>query len=197
MSHDKCLTAADSAKQCLLEILKEHRTLSEFELLKKVTAQEPNFFSPLPDPTQLYQKHFWLFYLLYQLRSELVMQTPAWQLNISAMNIELMPSHSTTSAINEYNPLAEFYLDLNNLYLSNEEVIEMQKLFWQKYLALDKKSEAIKTLQLTDVETLNRETLKRQFQKLSQRHHPDKGGDAAQFVKIKDAYHQLQQLLFD
>ena len=39
---------------------------------------------------------------------------------------------------------------------------------------------------------LNEENLKKQYRKACLKHHPDKGGDAKLFIKIKDAYEYLK-----
>ena len=88
--------------------------------------------------------------------------------------------------------LKAFYLDKNNLNLPDKEVEEMLALFWKKYLAIDKKADAIKCLGLQDYKDINRSQIKKRYNQLASKHHPDKGGNPAKFMKINEAYEQLK-----
>ncbi len=178
----------------LKSVLHRHNNqISEYELLKIIDAEQPDFFSQLSSPQRLYQKHFLLFHHLYKLRDK--WSRHGVQLSISAMSIELISESQPGQNIDHHDPLTEFYLDKNNLHLSEEEVQKMQQAFWQRYLALEKKTESIKTLQLSDVSPLRWSVVKKQFQKLAQKHHPDKGGCPKKFADIRQAYNELKQLL--
>jgi hypothetical protein len=167
-------------------------SLSEYQLLTLIEQNIPEFFATLPNPNALYQKHFWLFHHLYALKRYFSHQ--GFQLSVSALSISLQPSAQGQTQLEERDPLTDFYLDINNLYLSESEIAEMQKQFWQRYLALENKAHAIKTLELTGVRPLTLDKVKKQYQKLAQIHHPDKGGNRDQFQNIQQAYKELQRL---
>ncbi len=175
-------------------VLQRHNNqISEYELLKVIDAEQPDFFSELDSPQRLYQKHFLLFHHLYKLRDKWCRHGK--HLSISAVSIELTSESDSGQNIDQHDPLTEFYLDRTNLFLSEDEVQKMQQAFWQKYLAIEKKAESIKILQLTDVNPLHWPVVKKQFQKLAQKHHPDKGGCPKKFADIRQAYNELKQLL--
>jgi cell fate (sporulation/competence/biofilm development) regulator YlbF (YheA/YmcA/DUF963 family) len=167
-------------------------SLSEYQLLKLIEEKIPQFFDSLPNRSALYQKHFWLFHHLYRLKTEF--SKKGFILSISALAVSLRPASEAKTQLDERDPLVDFYLDMNNLYLSEAEIADMQKQFWQRFLALENKSQAIKTLELAGVRPLTFKAVKQQYQKLAQRHHPDKGGDSTTFRAIQQAYEELKLL---
>ncbi|WP_144391743.1 DNA-J related domain-containing protein [Pleionea sediminis] len=174
----------------------EKQGISEYQLIKTIEKERPDFFDELNGSERLYQKHFLLFHYLHQLKPEF--QKKNLLLSISALSIELLDETTVENghhSITQHDGLAGFYLDKKNLFLSEAEVAVMQKVFWEKFLALEKKSEAIKTLQLTGVSPLSLSKVKKQYQKLAQKHHPDKGGCTEAFNKIKSSYQELKLLL--
>ncbi len=179
----KTLLHNDTAPSC---------SLSEYELLNLIEQQLPQFFANLPNPNALYQKHFWLFHHLYKLKSHFL--SKGFHLSVSALSIELIPSSQSGKNVEQADPLVEFYLDINNLHLSEAEIADMQKKFWQRYLALENKSEAIQILELSGVRPLTLTIVKKQYQKLAQTHHPDKGGDPEKFHIIQQAFEELKLL---
>ena len=182
----------------IIQFLRDNNNqVSEHELLKHIEAHYPDIFSTLPNPDRLYEKHFFLFHKLYQLKQTLARENT--HLSISALVIELLPSSDIHAEKNkqlgEGDPLAEFYLDKHNLYLSESEVQAMQKKFWQRYLAIQQKSEAITCLELQGETPLTLQKVKKQYQKLAQQHHPDKGGDSDKFQAITQAFNELKLIL--
>jgi hypothetical protein len=165
--------------------------LSEFELLRFL-EQSTDFFASLADQNSLFKKHFWLFHCLYNLKDYYNAQQQT--LSISTLSINLVDHTQAQHNIDTFDPLTEFYLDLNNINLSEEQIAEMQKQFWQRYIALDKKADAIKTLELEGVKPLNLILIKKKYKELAGKHHPDKGSDAEKFAEIKSAFEELSLL---
>ncbi|MCW8878496.1 MAG: DnaJ domain-containing protein [Kangiellaceae bacterium] len=165
----------------------------EYPLLRHLEDNHPDFFKPLGHSPSLFKKHFYLFHKLYLLNQRLVQNK--LRLTISPLEIRLCSIGKEGDAIGETDALMEFYLNQDNLNLSEEAVADMQKKFWEKYLALDKKAEAIKVLGLEGEESLDRFKLKKRFNELAQKTHPDKGGDEKQFVLLKQAYESLKQIV--
>jgi len=69
------------------------------------------------------------------------------------------------------------------------EINDMLRFFWKKYLAQDQKQEALSTLNLPP--EADPKMIKNQYKRLAQKHHPDKGGSAEMFNKV----HQAKLLL--
>jgi len=166
---------------------KEHLLLSHIE------QNCPEFFHSLGSKPSLFKQHFYLFHKLYQL-NEILLEQNAY-LIISALDIRLCSLESDSLEIGHSDPLKAFYLDPDNLLLSDDEINAMMQLFWKRYMALDQKVEAIKVLSLENVVELNQYVLKKQFNRLAKIHHPDKGGDKKHFIRIKQAYEDLKLLV--
>ncbi|PHS13571.1 MAG: hypothetical protein COA86_17115 [Kangiella sp.] len=179
--------------------------IKEYELMTDL-ENNFNFFSELGEKKSLFKKHFFLFHHLYLLAEALKEQS--FELEISALSIKLckkplasesgIEGHVSEYHVSEYKgeivELENFYLNSDNLNLSDEEVQDMLALFWKKYLALDKKSDAIKCFGLEEHNNLSRSLIKKRYNQLASQHHPDKGGDKIKFMQIKEAYEQLKEL---
>jgi len=167
--------------------------LREYELLQLVEKEHPEFFEALGENLTLYKKHFYLFHCLYQLRTDLLKQNQS--IIILATEIRLVELTNTENQLGETDALAEFYGDFNNLNLSDDEVTGMLTQFWEKYLAIDKKADALKILGLNDISNLSKNEINQRYKKLANQYHPDKGGDNEKFTRIKDAKEQLLKLV--
>ncbi len=165
----------------------------EYPLLKHLDENHPEFFEELGNKPSLFKKHFFLFHQLYLIKLELLENNQT--LIISPLEIRLCQSSDAGKEMGETDALSGFYLNKKNLDLTEEEILQMQKKFWEKYLALDKKAEAIKILGLETYSELDQKTLKTRYSELAQKHHPDKGGDPTDFILIKQAYKDLKLLV--
>lgn len=180
--------------QFLIDYLfSQTQPVKEFQLLQFIEQNHPEFFEPLGTSPSLYKKHFLLFHRLYGLKQSLL--KTGHSLMISALEIQILMSAAKNQALSDFDPLAEFYLTLENLYRSDEEILAMQQQFWMRYLALDKKAAAIKTLGMQGVDPITADVLKKHYNQLIHRHHPDKGGNAQRFIQIQQAYSDLKTLL--
>jgi len=180
-------------KQIIIDfVLSSGGRTSEYLLLQFLQEHHSSFFSSLGDDPSLYKKHFFLFHQLYLLRDELVAHRK--NLLISAIEITISDQIFDSKAIADTDALREFYLDLKNLALSDEKVSEMLNDFWQKYLAIDKKAQAIRILGLDNSPTINKKIIKKRYNELASKHHPDKGGNQQEFIKIKQANETLKKL---
>ena len=165
--------------------------VKEYELIKHIEIKHPLFFEPLPVNPSLYKKHFYLFNKLYILRDVIIEQNQT--LLISSLEIKLLLNNNKQcKEIGKTESLRVFYLNLDNLYLSDEEVTTMLTQFWEKYCAIDDKIEAIQVLGLQRFVTLDLLKIKSAYTKLAHQHHPDKGGCKSTFLKIKKAYNTLK-----
>ena len=184
-------------------ILKALRTypggFDEYTLIKAIEAEGLfELLSEQPD-LRLFQKHFITMNALYQTQHWL-RETLQQELYISALTIKLEKSSESESccdhslaAISTAQKLAEYYLDWSHFNeASPDYVANLLNDFWQRYINPDKISTALALLEL-DNSTVDKKTIKRQFQILASRHHPDKGGDQNTFIAIREAYEILIQ----
>jgi len=186
------MQAKVTTQNLILDFIVENGGCKEYQLISFINESCAEFFAPLKDSPSLFKKHFFLFNYLYNLNDQLLAK--GQRLTISALDIRLVPVTNPRQELGHPDALCDFYLNEDNLNLSEQEVEKMMNGFWQKYLALDKKSESLKILGLEGEQNLTVLMLKRRYNELARRHHPDKGGNNAQFIVIKDAYRDLKSL---
>ena len=181
-------------KAAILAVIRNTPTgLSEYDLIEQI-AQQTDGFALDGDRTSLtlFRKHFLTMNALYQLQAELF--ADGGYLSISPLAIRLEPLRdlglTTLPAGGSEAVLRDYYLDWNHFDNTDQtEVAAMLTRFWEKYLAIDKRLEALGTLELpADAEWL---AVKRAYRRLAAIHHPDKGGDAERFRSIREAYEIL------
>lgn len=166
---------------------------SEYLLLQHIEKKHTVFFSTLGKNPSLFKKHFYLFHHLYKLRE--CMADTEQTLMISSVEIRICSKKAPTSnEMSEVDGLKDFYLDIDNLYLTDQQIAEMLTSFWEKYFAIDKKAEAILLLGLEKKEHLDMSIIRNRFNQLAHQHHPDKGGKQEYFFELKKAYNTLKCL---
>ncbi|MGM0430753.1 MAG: DNA-J related domain-containing protein [Pseudomonadota bacterium] len=179
--------------QILAENLNTRPHWTELELIEQLQAQPYEFFDKgaLRDPLTLFQTHFLLFHCLYKLR-ERWREQKKYELFIHTLNIECQPWHEGTSALAENDPLAEYYLDLNQLSsTSGADVESMLDDFWRRmgHSSVTVDMPVGEAWQLMEVEPpVSHAFIKKQYRKLVHKYHPDKGGSVAKMQKIQKAY---------
>jgi hypothetical protein len=108
-----------------------------------------------------------------------------------------MPSESASQQAIMF----RYYADLKNFSLYGEEDLQrMLGAFWKRMRALTAEDldEALHTFGLKDARQLQDSgpgELRRKFLQLSLVHHPDRGGDAGNFVLLQTHYQRLKQYL--
>jgi DnaJ-domain-containing protein 1 len=163
--------------------------------LLSALAQHP-FFESLngaPDVI-LFQKNFLLMNGLYQLQQDLWLEEQLVLL-ISPLSIQLRLStddaSASSSAITDKASVRDYYLDWDNFHNTTEqEVQDLLNGFWRGFLNVDQKESALQRLNLHVGAT--RQQIRQRYQTLAATHHPDKGGDAALFIEIRQAYEILR-----
>ncbi|WP_444994815.1 DNA-J related domain-containing protein [Aliikangiella sp. IMCC44359] len=173
-------------------LIAQECSVKEYLLLKYLEDKYPDFFHEIKDSSSLYKKHFFLFYHLYKINDQLLEY--GWRIIMSPLMIELLPCGEKKGELGKSDELRKFYTNKDNLQLSESEIIEMQKAFWEKYLAIDQKAKALKVLGLESLESIDAATVKKRFNELAQKHHPDKGGEQDYFIELRDAYNHLKVL---
>jgi hypothetical protein len=176
----------------LHDMLKENTAgINECDLIKQLQQQkflpEGDFF----DSSFLFRVHFLLFHALYRLRDKLVI-SQSGLIEIELVKIYLKPYMPGTEAIQRYDPLREYYLDLSQLEnTSADEIEQMLGQFWSKYYAYDERQEALAVLSLA--EPVEYSEVKLQYKRLAMLHHPDRGGDGQQLQAINQAMDVLKR----
>lgn len=173
-------------------ILDQHtQGLSLYELIKTLSSPEIAFFDdrPLAEPQGLFQTNFVVMNALYQLGRDSINH----YYEIHSLKICKHPKENrakrSKAEIKEQDPLEAYYLDWANFNQSEQEINELINQFWERMLVMDFEDKDLQTLDLTKPVTLSE--IKQQYRRLSQQHHPDKGGDAEYFVEIQQAYNRL------
>lgn len=181
------------SKQYLLDFIHSSGGVtSEYHLLSFVEKQHAEFFKPLGQFPSLYKKHFYLFHHLYRIRDEMLETDQS--LAITSLELRICPRMSDRSELTETDALRDFYLDRENLNLTDDQVSNMLNDFWQKYLAIDEKASAIKLMGLEKNKELDLSVIKKRYNQLALQYHPDKGGKERHFIELKFAYNHLKRL---
>ncbi|MFT5276623.1 MAG: hypothetical protein ACI97K_000210 [Glaciecola sp.] len=179
--------------------------ISEFEIISML--KNPPFLvfdeDALRDSLVLFQTHFIVFHTLYNLRKEWRVKQIG-ELEISATLIKLNPVCLSTDYPSIADPLADYYLNWQNLTATDQAgVDELLTNFWQKMavakvfqkLSETDLNDAFAVLKLDSSEYLSLAMLKQQYRKLQHSCHPDKGGSVEQSQLILEAYTNLYRHL--
>ncbi|EAQ64315.1 hypothetical protein MED121_19599 [Marinomonas sp. MED121] len=183
--------------QPILSILEaSDQGISEFELLRQLERQAPIFDELGDDPNlKLFRKHFLIMNALYQLQSQL-WQEDEVRLYISPLQIHLEAvaqieaSQSSEVEDGAEAKLAAYYLDWDEYDNTNAEDVEaLLKGFYNKLFNQEDTENALKLLGIKENPT--KSEIKRAYRLLVKKAHPDKGGDAKKFIKLRKAYEHL------
>jgi len=173
----------------------EHQIIKHLQD-KKIPPFE-NF--SLANAKDLFSAHFLCMHALYSLKKQ-YQHSRTFKLVIQSVQIQRIPldnpnliKEESPSILEPIDPLESYYLNPKHYFETQEgEINDMLNLFWEKYLAQDNKKEALDVLNLP----LNADAkmIKAQYLKLVQQHHPDKGGCAEMFNKIRQAKTALDKV---
>lgn len=184
--------------QPILSILHDFPSgISEFDLLRQLENQHQVFNDMPEDPNlKLFRQHFLIMNALYQLQISL-WQEDHVKLDISPLNIGLTPteqfsetpdSHWVSDSVEA--KLADYYLDWQQYEKTGKEEVEtLLNGFYHRLFNQEERQEALNKLMLDD--EADKAAIKRQYRKLINQAHPDRGGDAKQFIELRHAYELL------
>lgn len=179
--------------------------ISEYELIKALQDPPYALFNKdaLRDSLVMFQTHFVLFHCLYQLRNTWRTQRVG-ELEIGPTLIKLHESVPNESGLEAADPLADYYLNWDNLKDTDAAGVEaLLESFWQKMGGIntlelatqDEIQYAITILELPGVDKLNVTQLKQYYRKQQHAIHPDKGGSIEQSQAVLQAYTLLRKYL--
>ena len=169
--------------------------LSEFDIISGLKSQGL-YIDDLDDPAMtLFTGHFLVMNALYSLQRDLLSEQLF--LSISALENRLYPVCGQLQGSGQLQvdtadaALSAYYLDWSNLdTMSAAGVDKLLNSFWERFVAEDQEGEALQTLGLeAGADWTN---IRRSYRRLAAVHHPDKGGDARVFVRIREAYETLK-----
>lgn len=182
--------------RALNELLgREPAGIREIDLMNALDEHYPVLFPrpDLSDRLRLFQHHFMLRHHLYVLQQQLSEAGSAW-LDITLVTITKRPMATQDGqSIGHYDGVRDYYLDLTNLAAETQQSVdEMIADFWRAMAHVQQAPQARKILGLSGGES--REEIRSVVRRLSQQHHPDKGGDPERFRAIQQAWEQLKDV---
>ena len=170
--------------------------LGEYQLIQQLKARHcthiPNL--PLTDHLVLFRTHFLLFNALYRLRERL-WATQRGHLQISVLNIQLLPYQPGSAQLSEHDPLRDYYLDMSQLRDTDEQdVAKLLRSFWSRMQGGEEQQAALELFELSDsAQTLTPANIKQRYRQLVSLHHPDRGGSTERLQSINKAMEILER----
>jgi hypothetical protein len=143
---------------------------------------------------QLFRTNFLLMNGLYQLQQQLL-ECGTW-LHVAPLALHLVPISAGSSWLQQADPLRDYYLDWRNCFVTTQQDVEaLLHDFWRRYsaqptLSAQMRRQALAILGLTDSATYP--MIRQRWKQLALQHHPDRQGDALQFMAIRLAWEQLR-----
>ncbi|MFM4951385.1 DNA-J related domain-containing protein [Aeromonas dhakensis] len=163
---------------------KVHELLAELRRLEAIP--------PLPgDEQQLFRLNFLIMNALYQLQAEL--HDEGWWLRISTLDIRLEPlaPRNAASALAQGEALRSYYLDWRVFWQTDREEVEaLLGSFWRAYARDEHWAEALTLFALPA--GAGPDAIRRRWRELALQHHPDRGGDADTFIRLRWAWEHLK-----
>jgi DnaJ-domain-containing protein 1 len=182
-------------KGSILSILKDHpEGLSEHALIRQLEAHGHTFDKDeAQQDLALFQTHFLVMNALYQLQDKLL--TEGQYLAISPLSIRLETAGAGGNSSPTQGPdarLRAYYLDFTHLeQTTGADIVALMNGFWERYLAIDGRADALNTLGVTGEEGWP--AIQQAYRRLAAEHHPDRGGDPERFMAIRKAYEVLSR----
>lgn len=171
--------------------------VSEYTLLQTLQAEgQLDLLPPHPsEKLKLFRRHFLVMHCLYTLQQE----HPGY-LEVSPLRIVYRPlaswevpvaSRAMASAGEMF--LRDYYCDLGHLYEADESAVEaLLQNFWQRMDSRNNETYALRKLDLREGSSWSE--IKAAYRRKAQQLHPDRGGDASEFDRLRSAFEHLKRL---
>ncbi len=169
------------------------KPLGIHELLSAIKQRQT--IPPLGEDDQvaLFRLNWLLMNALYQLEQSLWQE--GYQLEIQTLSIRLTALSLCDEKAQQsltHNPLREYYLDWQNFTdTTRDDVDAILNGVWQRYLTADQQTDALAVLALDEGASWS--AIRSRYRQLAAKHHPDRGGDAHAFMRVREAYEVLQK----
>jgi len=162
---------------------------SEYDLIQFLREQDLFNLDPdellSSDSLVMFRIHFIVFHALYRLRDQMRQQA-LHDIDLNPVCIRLLQYRSNGSALVEYDGLYDYYMDTDNLEnTGSEDVDEMLQRFWLRLDNSERRTEALKELELDD--PVSDDVIRKQYRRLAMKHHPDRGGEREKLQRINAA----------
>ncbi|WP_273021188.1 DNA-J related domain-containing protein [Rheinheimera sp.] len=151
----------------------------------------------LSDDMSRFQLHFVLYHLLYRVQQQLLDLQQGY-LSVELAKVRLL-SVSQAPVSDVHDGRRQYYLNWQNFHHMTEQLLDQHlSAFWQHFAApqstrlMLSQAEAETLLQLPA--HFNLAQLKKAYRTKALQLHPDRGGDAQQFILLRHAYQQLLEL---
>ena len=172
------------------------QAIEELYLLKRLGLKLHSDIA-VSDDMNRFQLHFVLYHLLYRVQQQLLDSQQGY-LSVELAKVRLL-SVSHTQVSDAHDSRRQYYLNWHNFYQMTEQLLDQHlNAFWQNFtvsqftqVALNE-AEAKALLQLPA--HFNLAQLKKAYRTKALQLHPDRGGDAQQFILLRHAYQQLLEL---
>lgn len=140
---------------------------------------------------QLFRCNFLMMNALYRLQEEL--QGDGWWLQLEALDIALLP-YQPSAVPAAASPLRDYYLDWNVFWQTDRDEIEaLLTDFWRRLARLPDQSKREEALHLFELASdADSQAIRRRWRELALTHHPDRGGDAETYIRLRWAWEQLR-----
>jgi len=180
----------------ILALLRERNApVAEYDLIQHL-SQAGYFaaFEQEPFKLRLFKKHFVTRHCLYTLQQDLDLNG---SLRLGAMEIHLYQVESAVAQTQGVDvadaELRNFYLDLTRLEQADESSVDqLLKQFWERFYAWQSAAGAYQELELQPGATW--EEIQQAYRRAAQRAHPDMGGSAEAFARVRHAYETLKKI---
>ena len=169
--------------------LSEYALMQQLEFDGLALDAEPDVSAEL----LLFRKHFLIMNALYSLQP--VLYEEGYDLSISALHIHLHPldmpvAPSAARTLAKPEPLREYYLDWGEFEKSSSAYVgKLLNSFWRRYFGDERIDAAWAMLELEP--GASPQAIRNAYRRLAARHHPDRGGEAEQFRRVREAYELL------
>ncbi|WP_278163880.1 DNA-J related domain-containing protein [Hydrogenovibrio sp. 3SP14C1] len=181
-------------EEAVYQLLSNGEPIKEYDLMKRLVSLGFDQFTPSLEPLELFRAHFLLFHLLYRLQDKWHTEKKG-ALNIHTLDIYLDSTlkEDTAQKISEIDGVKTYYLDYETfIHTQEQDVIDLIDGFWESLGHKDtlfySEQEVEKAKQTLEIEAdITPKKVQTQYRKLSQIHHPDKGGKAEIFHAICQA----------
>lgn len=171
--------------------------ITEHQLLAVLVEQNVLDATYARESLSLFQAHFLVMNALYSIRNENREEGRELQVDPLAIDwllTECNPSIKDRGLPAQTDPLAEYYLDWTHFrQASTESVDQLLDDFWSRYLSFDQADQALEVLGLSP--PVDWSEIKSRYRQLVMETHPDRGGDADEFARVRDAYETLKRAM--
>lgn len=196
MAKDDYQSGLETLLEHVHEILSENPAgMREYDLMSALDQRCVGGFggTAFADQLSMFQSHFILFHCLYVLRDQLH-QSASAGLDIHCLSIRLTPFKQSNRGLpQQHDPMRDYYLDLTNLEKTDaREVDQLLTKFWQRFIAMDERQQALEKLGLSD--PIEYSQIKSRYRRLVMEHHPDRGGDHESLQLVNEAMRTLDKI---